>query len=471
MKQQAQAEMEANPRYQWLGELPRGKALRVLARSRLHVLSSQLEGGASALCEAIACGVPTLASRIPGSVGILGPDYPGYFPVGDTQALAGLLYRAETDPEFLQSLHAWCVQLQPLADPAREREAWQRLLDEMTIPQMAGPAAAPSSLERFTLVEPGSAAAAVDFGREVRAGLTGRPKRLPCRFFYDREGSRFFETICELPEYYLTRAEREILAERAGDVVSRFPNGTTLIELGSGSAAKTRLLIERFLRRDGRLRYVPVDISRSMLEESARALLEEFAGLEISAVAGEYQEGLGCLQEDIRSPKLILWLGSNVGNLDRAEAAEFLHSVRERMAVPDRLLVGIDLRKDRRILEPAYDDAQGVTAQFNRNILARINRELDGQFDLRAFPHRALYNEGEGRIEMYLVSAISQTVRITALDLVIPFEAGEAIHTENSYKYSLREIGELAAAAGLRAECQWLDTGGRFSLNLLAPGF
>ena len=323
----------------------------------------------------------------------------------------------------------------------------------------------------FTLIESGTAADVANFGTEVRVGLIAFPKRLPCRFFYDREGSRFFETICELSEYYLTRAEQEILAERAGDVVSRFPNGTTLIELGSGSAAKTRFLIERFLRRDGRLRYVPVDISRSMLEESARALLEEFAGLEISAVAGEYQEGLGTLQEDIRSPKLILWLGSNVGNLDRAEAAEFLHSVRERMAVPDRLLVGIDLRKDRRILEPAYDDAQGVTAQFNRNILARINRELDGQFDLRAFQHRALYNEGEGRIEMYLVSAISQTVRITALDLVIPFEAGETIHTENSYKYSLREIGELAAAAGLRVERQWLDTGSRFSLNLLAPGF
>ena len=131
MKQQAQAEMEANPRYQWLGELPRGKALRVLARSRLHVLSSQLEGGANALCEAIACSVPTLASRIPGSVGILGPDYPGYFPFGDTQALAELLYRAETDPEFLQTLRTRCEQLRPLADPARERQAWRRVLDEL----------------------------------------------------------------------------------------------------------------------------------------------------------------------------------------------------------------------------------------------------------------------------------------------------------------------------------------------------
>ena len=139
------------------------------------------------------------------------------------------------------------------------------------------------------------------------------------------------------------------------------------------------------------------------------------------------------------------------------------------MAIGDRLLVGIDLRKDRRTLELAYDDAQGVTAEFNRNILARINRELGGQFDLGAFHHRALYNEDEGRIEMYLVSAVPQTVRIGALDLWVPFEAGETIHTENSYKYSLAEIGELAAAAGLRVECQWLDRGGRFSLNLLAP--
>jgi len=165
----------------------------------------------------------------------------------------------------------------------------------------------------------------------------------------------------------------------------------------------------------------------------------------------------------------MLWLGSNIGNLDRPEAVEFLRRLRNRMESEDRLLVGIDLRKDRRVLEAAYEDAQGVTAQFNRNILARINRELGGSFDVRLFRHRARYDEEAGRIEMHLVSEVPQTVRVAALDLAVPFEAGEAIHTENSYKYSLTEIKEAAGAAGLRVECQWLDRGRRFSLSLLAP--
>ena len=326
-----------------------------------------------------------------------------------------------------------------------------------------------SDRQRFTRIVCDGAARTDSLASEVRAGLTARPKRLPCRFFYDREGSRFFEAICELPEYYLTRDELEILAGHVTEVLARYPCGATLIELGSGSAAKTRLLIGQFLDRDGRLRYVPVDISRTMLEESARALLDDFPGLEILAVAGEYQEALAHLREDLGRPKLILWLGSNIGNLDRPEAVEFLRRLRDLTASEDRLLVGIDLRKDRRVLEAAYDDAQGVTAQFNRNILARINRELGGEFDLRLFRHRARYDEDAGRIEMYLVSEVPQTVRITSLDLAVRFEAGEAIHTENSYKYSLGEIDETAAAAGLRVECQWLDRERRFSLNLFAP--
>ena len=314
-----------------------------------------------------------------------------------------------------------------------------------------------------------SAARPDSLAGEVRAGLTANPKRLPCRFFYDAEGSRLFEMICELPEYYLTRAEQEIIEERSAEVVSRFPHGATVIELGSGSSAKTRHLIERFLRRDGRLLYVPVDISQSMLEERAHALLDEFPGLEIMAVAGEYQEAMSHFRKDFGKPKLILWLGSNIGNLDRPEAVEFLRCLRTLMSQEDRLLVGMDLRKDRRTLEAAYDDAQGVTAQFNRNILARINRELGGQFDLSRFHHRARYDENEGRVEMHLESAVAQTVRIAALDLAVPFEAGETIHTENSYKYSPAEIEETVAPAGLRVAEQWLDSERRFSLNLFAP--
>jgi uncharacterized SAM-dependent methyltransferase len=175
------------------------------------------------------------------------------------------------------------------------------------------------------------------------------------------------------------------------------------------------------------------------------------------------------LREDFGRPKLILWLGSNIGNLDRPEAVEFLGRLRSLMTPEDRLLVGIDLRKDVRVLEAAYDDAQGVTAQFNRNILARINRELGGEFDVSLFRHQARYDENAGRIEMHLVSGVAQTVSIAALDQAAPFDAGEAIHTENSYKYSLAEIREAAEAAGLRVECQWLDRGRRFSQSLFAP--
>ncbi|MGH9785534.1 MAG: L-histidine N(alpha)-methyltransferase, partial [Terriglobia bacterium] len=236
-----------------------------------------------------------------------------------------------------------------------------------------------------------------------------------------------------------------------------------------GSSATTRILIGQFVGRDGWLRYVPVDISRTILEESARALLADFPGLEVQAIAGEYQEAMAHIRKDFGQPKLILWLGSNIGNLDRPEAVEFLHSLRSLMAPDDRLLVGIDLRKDARVLEAAYDDAQGVTAQFNRNLLVRINRELGGEFDVSLFRHRSRYDEDAGRIEMHMVSEVAQTVPIAALDRAVSFEAGEAIHTENSYKYSLAEIQEAAEAAELCVECQWLDRSRRFSQSLFAP--
>ncbi len=323
--------------------------------------------------------------------------------------------------------------------------------------------------ERLTLIETPSAGDPAAFARDVAAGLARTPKRLPCRYFYDREGSLLFEAICRLPEYYVPRAEREILERRAPEIAACLPLGAALVELGSGSAAKTRLLIEALLRRQGALRYVPVDVSRSMLEESAFGLLADYPLLQIVAVAAEYEEGLGVLGRAADGPKLILWLGSNIGNLERPEAAAFLRRVRELMTPDDRLLVGIDLRKDRTVLERAYDDAQGVTARFNRNILARINRELGGRFDLDTFRHRAVYDEAAGRVEMYLVSMQAQRVPIERLGLEVTFAAGEAIHTENSYKYAPSEIDALAEAAGLRVEQRWLDGGRRFSDNLLAP--
>ena len=335
---------------------------------------------------------------------------------------------------------------------------------------------------RFTLIGLPAEKRLARFAHDVSAGLKASPKKLPCCYFYDRLGSRLFEAICELPEYYLTRAETAILQAHGQEIVASFPGSTDLIELGSGSAVKTRLLIEAFFQsgiqaqNTGRgsvsprtLRYIPLDICRTVLEEAARDLLPIFPELEIMAIAGEYQEGLEHLQTVAGRRKLILWLGSNIGNLERAEAAQFLGRVRGTLAPSDRMLVGIDLRKDGAVLEAAYDDACGVTAAFNRNLLARINQELDGHFDLHAFRHRAVYNEQAGRVEMYLISACAQKVRIDQLRLEVDFAEGEAIHTENSYKYSQAEIETLAADSGLHLERAWLDPDQRFQLNLFRP--
>jgi dimethylhistidine N-methyltransferase len=322
---------------------------------------------------------------------------------------------------------------------------------------------------RLRLLAVGREPARERFAADVEAGLTSLPKTLPCAWFYDARGSRIFEEICELPEYYPTRAEEEILRARAGEIAALVPGGASVIELGSGSAVKTRILLEQLLaRRDGVL-YVPVDISRSMLEASSRALLDDYPGLRVLAVAAEYRDGLRIVRGEVGGPRLMLWLGSNVGNLGRREAVRFLARVQEDLLPEDRLLIGIDLRKDRATLERAYDDAAGVTERFNKNLLARINRELGGRFDLDAFLHAATWNEEAGRVEMHLVSARDQTVRIDDLALEVSFRAGETIHTENSYKYSLEEIDALAATAGFRVERRWLDAGGRFSLQLLRP--
>jgi dimethylhistidine N-methyltransferase len=325
----------------------------------------------------------------------------------------------------------------------------------------------PTPHNRFTLVGLPAEKRRVRFARDVAAGLNASPKHLPCCYFYDRLGSQLFEAICELPEYYLTRAEAAILRAHAEEVAALFPGPTDLIELGSGSAVKTRLLIEAFLQHHPAQRYVPLDICRTVLEESSLDLLRTFPTLEILAIAGEYHEGLAHLRAAAARQKLVLWLGSNIGNLERTEAARFLSRVHATLSPGDRLLVGIDLRKDRAVLEAAYDDPCGVTAAFNRNLLARVNRELGGHFDLRTFRHRAVYDADAGRVEMYLVSTRSQKVGIDHLGLEVCFAAGEALHTENSYKYSPAEITALAAAASLHPEQAWRDPDGQFQVNLL----
>ena len=308
-----------------------------------------------------------------------------------------------------------------------------------------------------------------DFADAVRTGLTTSPKSLPSRFFYDEKGSQLFEQICELPEYYLTRAEREILRERSREISAMFTEPINLVELGSGNASKTRLLIEALIEAHGNLRYVPVDISRLILEESSLALVKEYKEIEIYALAYEYQEGLQRLAKKQNHPQLILWLGSNVGNWGRPEAATFLRQVRSMINSRDRLLIGIDLRKDRETLLCAYNDAQGVTAEFNKNLLVQINRELGGDFDLNAFRHCAIYDDLSGAVQMFLVSQKAQKISIRVLNLEIEFEPGETIHTENSYKYALEEIETLASGSGFASERQWSDGANLFTVNLLRP--
>jgi L-histidine Nalpha-methyltransferase len=324
-------------------------------------------------------------------------------------------------------------------------------------------------LEGLTLVGANQHKARADIAGDVRKGLSDDPKWLPCLYFYDEAGSQLFEKICELPEYYPTRTERAILEKNADELVAHVDHHVDLVELGSGSATKTRLVVEALLRRHGKLRFIPIDISRSILEESSRALVEDYDDLEVFAVAGEYHDGLDYLKERGGPPRMILWLGSNVGNFSRPDAIHFLRRLHDSMRDVDRLLIGIDLRKDPAVLVAAYDDAEQITAAFNKNLLTRINRDLGGHFDLDAFTHEARWNEENGRVEMHLVSQRVQTVRIDGIDMAVDLAMSESIHTENSYKYSQAEIEALAAAANFDVECQWFDAQNRFSVNLWRP--
>jgi len=323
--------------------------------------------------------------------------------------------------------------------------------------------------DRFTLTTTDDEVFINNFSEDVKTGLTSESKYLPFVYFYDHIGSQLFEKICELPEYYLTRTETNILQTNADDIVSLFSEDTVLVELGSGSSTKTRILIEAFLERQCLAHYTPIDVSHQMLEESAYTLLEAYPDLEINAIAARYNEGIDHLNIRTDQQNLITWLGSSIGNFNRSEVTTLLRHIQKIILPNDRFLVGIDLQKNKTIIENAYNDAQGITAEFNLNILAHVNRELGGNFVLEDFDHKAIYNDEVGRIEMNLISNIDQKVFISELGLEVSFEANEAIHTENSHKYSLGDIDALAEESGLYVEQQWFDTERLFSLNLFAP--
>ncbi len=323
--------------------------------------------------------------------------------------------------------------------------------------------------QRLTLCGTDATSDLDDFAADVRDGLTSTSKRLSCRFIYDEPGSVLFEKICALPEYYLTRAEAQILEDRSHELGRMFDECPTIVELGSGSSVKTRIILRALSDEFDEVHYVPIDISTEMLTNAANDLLDMFPKLNVTGFAGEYNDGLRFVHDEIDGPTCMLWLGSSVGNLTRDVAADFLTLLRENMDDEDRVLAGIDLKKDAAILRNAYNDNAGITRRFNQNLLLRINRELGGDFDVDAFDYKVIYNSEIGRVEMYQVSRVSQEVHIRDLDLTVSFEQGESIHTENSHKYSLDDIDALAARSGMEKAAQWFDDERRFSLNLFKP--
>lgn len=325
------------------------------------------------------------------------------------------------------------------------------------------------SNSRFALVGDGRTQHKDQFLEDVSRGLASTPKVLPSLYFYDERGSQLFEEICDLDEYYLTRAETRILELYRDDILKVVTPDHRVVELGSGSSRKTELLLEAIIEQHGVAHYCPIDISAEILTETGRSLCERMPGLSVTAVADRYEAGLTKVHTFTADPCLLIWLGSSIGNLTRREAADFLGELRLSMEAHDHLLLGIDLRKDANILEAAYNDSRKVTAQFNLNLLERINRELNGEFDIQKFQHRADYLVDEGRIEMHLESLVEQSVGVSDVGQSFHFKQGETILTEYSYKYSLEEISTLAAASGLSSIDQWFDPDGRFSLTLFKP--
>jgi dimethylhistidine N-methyltransferase len=310
------------------------------------------------------------------------------------------------------------------------------------------------------------APARADFRADVLRGLRRPHKRLPCKYFYDDAGSRLFDRICELPEYYPTRTELALLRDHAPAMAERLGAGCLVVEYGSGSGNKTRLLLDALERPAA---YLPVDIAREHLLRSAQALATEYPGLAVRPVCADFARPFALPPGlPAAARRVVYFPGSTIGNFSPRVARRLLRGMARLVGPGGAVLIGVDLIKDPRVLERAYDDAAGVTAAFNKNLLARINRELGGDFRPERFDHHALYNPTYGRIEMHLISRRRQTVRIAGER--IHFAEGEAIRTECSYKYTVRGFQALAARAGLLARQVWTDPGRRFSVQFLTVG-
>jgi L-histidine N-alpha-methyltransferase len=303
------------------------------------------------------------------------------------------------------------------------------------------------------------------FAEDVEQGLSSSPKTLPCKLFYDQAGSALFEQITCLPEYYLTRAELEILSDRSAEIAAEVRPGVTVVELGSGTATKTTTLLQAFSRRQLRVSYVPVDISPAALTEARERVESQCPRVSVRPVVADFSHGFGFLRT-IPGRKLVLYLGSSIGNFDPEPAVEMLTQIRSQLAPGDALLLGTDLVKHSSILVPAYDDAQGITEQFDKNILARLNRELGANFDLDFFRHVAIWNPVKSRMEIYLESLRPQVVDLGLLNSRVKIANGERIHTESSYKYTMSMVREMLESSGFSLDATWFDQRTWFALHL-----
>lgn len=304
-----------------------------------------------------------------------------------------------------------------------------------------------------------------DDGSDIIHGLTQPQKYLSPRYFYDQQGSQLFEQICELPEYYLTRTEEAILQEYA-PLIPQITGAQTIIELGSGSSKKTRQILDAYQSLEIPLRYLPVDVSPSILQESAVDLLQAYSNLEISGLVSTYELALEKLSYYTSPTRLVCFLGSSLGNFNLRECDRFFHQLGNSLDKGDYFLLGVDLAKPKEIIEPAYNDAQGVTAAFNLNMLAHLNWRFAGNFDLNLFQHRAIYNQDNSQIEMYLAAISSHSVRLEAINLTVEFQAGETILTEISHKFHLPQLKQQLETHGFNPVKVWIDLNKGFALIL-----
>ncbi|AKG20993.1 L-histidine N(alpha)-methyltransferase [Calothrix sp. 336/3] len=303
------------------------------------------------------------------------------------------------------------------------------------------------------------------YGADVVQGLTQTPKTLPPRYFYDDWGSQLFEQICELPEYYVTRTETAILEKYAGEI-AQVTGVCEIVELGSGSSTKTRLILDAYQAAGLPLYYLPIDVSAGILESSAKQLLVDYPTLRVQALAGTYEMALSQLGDAVLANRMICFLGSTLGNLNPQECDEFLSQITAALQLGEYFLLGVDLQKPKDILDAAYNDRQGVTAAFNLNMLTHVNRLYGGNFDVSQFTHWAFYNEDEQQIEMHLRSDRPQSIHFDALNLSVNFETDETIRTEISRKFNLEKIQQELKAKGLIPQHVWTDEQSWFGLIL-----